>query len=99
MPLAGVAFYQWHATKDGQYSLYGRGLENENFLRTSQIDMTEASCNEVYSSAGYGSSLANFPNTPLGGDMVFSDDGGSHQLASTSGSLAAGYQAALKVAV
>ncbi|WP_154606379.1 MULTISPECIES: hypothetical protein [Arthrobacter] len=47
MPLAGAAVYLWHATKDGEHSLYDRGLENENFLHTSQIAMTEASCNEA----------------------------------------------------
>lgn len=145
-PLAGAAVYLWHATKDGEYSLYDKGLENENFLRgvqeadangqlsfttifpgayngrwphihfevfesmsnataagqilrTSQIAMTEASCNEVYASSGYESSLTNFPNTPLAKDMVFGDDGGIHQLASTSGSVAAGYQAALNVII
>lgn len=144
--LAGAAVYLWHATKDGEYSLYDQGLENENFLRgvqeadangqlsfttifpgayngrwphihfevfesmsnatqagqilrTSQIAMTEASCNEVYASGGYESSLSNFPNTPLATDMVFGDDGGIHQLASTSGSVATGYQAALNVII
>lgn len=145
-PLAGAAVYLWHATRDGKYSLYDQGLENENFLRgvqeadangqltfttifpgayngrwphihfevfesmsnatsagqilrTSQIAMTEASCNEVYASTGYETSQQNFPNTPLAGDMVFGDDGGIHQLASTSGSVAAGYTAALNVII
>lgn len=145
-PLAGAAVYLWHATRDGKYSLYDQGLENENFLRgvqeadangqltfttifpgayngrwphmhfevfesmsnatsagqilrTSQIAMTEASCNEVYASAGYESSQQNFPNTTLASDMVFGDDGGIHQLASTTGSVAAGYTAALNVII
>ncbi|MBP2413126.1 protocatechuate 3,4-dioxygenase beta subunit [Arthrobacter stackebrandtii] len=145
-PLAGAAVYLWHATRDGKYSLYDQGLENENFLRgvqetdangrlsfttifpgayngrwphihfevfesmsnatsagqilrTSQIAMTEASCNEVYATAGYESSLQNFPRTPLARDMVFGDDGGIHQLASTSGSAADGYSAALNVVI
>ena len=145
-PLAGAAVYLWHATRDGKYSLYDQGLENENFLRgvqeadangqlsfttifpgayngrwphihfevfesmsnataagqilrTSQIAMTEASCNEVYATAGYESSRENFPRTPLARDMVFGDDGGIHQLASTSGTAAAGYSAALNVII
>lgn len=145
-PLSGAAVYLWHATRDGKYSLYDQGLENENFLRgvqeadangqltfttifpgayngrwphihfevfesmsnatsagqilrTSQIAMTESSCNEVYASAGYASSKQNFPNTTLASDMVFGDDGDIHQLASTAGSVAAGYTAALNVII
>lgn len=145
-PLSGAAVYLWHATKDGEYSLYDSGLENENFLRgvqeadangqlsfttifpgayngrwphihfevfesmsnatsagqilrTSQIAMTEASSNLVYATAGYESSLSNFPNTPLASDNVFGDDGGIHQLATTAGSVAAGFQAALNVII
>jgi protocatechuate 3,4-dioxygenase beta subunit len=32
-PLAGAAVYAWHCDRDGRYSLYDAGLENENFLR------------------------------------------------------------------
>jgi protocatechuate 3,4-dioxygenase beta subunit len=31
--MEGAAVYLWHCTRDGQYSLYGQGLEDENFLR------------------------------------------------------------------
>lgn len=143
-PLAGAAVYLWHATRDGEYSLYD--LPEENFLRgvqeadangqvtftsifpgayngrwphihfevfesvsnatsagqilrTSQIAMTEASCKEVYATAGYESSARNFPNTPLAQDNVFGDDGGIHQLATTSGSAASGFTAALNVTI
>lgn len=143
-PLAGAAVYLWHATRDGEYSLYD--LPEENFLRgvqeadakgqvtftsifpgayngrwphihfevfesmsnatsagqilrTSQIAMTEASCNEVYATAGYESSAKNFPKTPLAQDNVFGDDGGIHQLATTSGSAAGGFTAALNVTI
>jgi protocatechuate 3,4-dioxygenase beta subunit len=33
VPLAGAAVYAWHCDRDGKYSLYDSGLENENFLR------------------------------------------------------------------
>jgi protocatechuate 3,4-dioxygenase beta subunit len=33
VPLAGAAVYAWHCDKEGRYSLYDSGLENENFLR------------------------------------------------------------------
>ena len=32
-PLAGAAVYAWHCDRDGKYSMYDAGLENENFLR------------------------------------------------------------------
>lgn len=46
-PPAEAGVYLWQATKDGEYSLYDRGLTYENFLRTSQIAMTVASCNHA----------------------------------------------------
>ena len=33
----GVAVYVWHCTREGGYSMYSEGLENENFLRGVQI--------------------------------------------------------------
>lgn len=32
-PLAGAAVYAWHCDRDGRYSLYDSGLQNENYLR------------------------------------------------------------------
>lgn len=36
-PFAGVAVYVWHCDRDGNYSMYSSGLENENYLRGVQI--------------------------------------------------------------
>lgn len=36
-PLAGYAIYIWHCTRDGAYSLYSSGVQNENFLRGVQV--------------------------------------------------------------
>jgi protocatechuate 3,4-dioxygenase beta subunit len=36
-PFAGVAVYVWHCTREGGYSLYSQGVENQNFLRGVQI--------------------------------------------------------------
>ena len=33
----GVAVYVWHCDRDGQYSMYADGLENENYLRGVQV--------------------------------------------------------------
>lgn len=68
-------------------------------LRVSQIALTDAACNEVYATAGYETSARNFPNTTLQSDNVFGDDGGIYQLAAMSGSVSAGYTAALNVTV
>ncbi|WGM20569.1 intradiol ring-cleavage dioxygenase [Paenarthrobacter sp. OM7] len=32
-PLAGAAVYVWHCDRNGKYSLYDSGLENQNYLR------------------------------------------------------------------
>jgi protocatechuate 3,4-dioxygenase beta subunit len=32
-PFAGAAIYAWHCDRDGGYSMYGAGLEGENYLR------------------------------------------------------------------
>jgi protocatechuate 3,4-dioxygenase beta subunit len=145
-PLAGAAVYAWHCDREGRYSMYDSGLQNENYLRgvqeadangqvtfktiypgaysgrwphihfevfesmsnataagqvlaVSQIALTDAACKEVYASAGYESSAQNFPRTTLKSDNVFGDDGGIYQLATMSGSVAAGYAAGLNVTV
>ncbi|MGJ3224856.1 intradiol ring-cleavage dioxygenase [Micromonospora aurantiaca (nom. illeg.)] len=36
-PFAGVAVYVWHCDRDGNYSMYSGGLEDENYLRGVQI--------------------------------------------------------------
>jgi len=36
-PFEGVAVYVWHCTREGGYSMYSQGVENENFLRGVQI--------------------------------------------------------------
>ncbi|GAB3994579.1 intradiol ring-cleavage dioxygenase [Glycomyces albus] len=33
----GVAVYVWHCNRDGEYSMYSEGLEDENYLRGVQI--------------------------------------------------------------
>ena len=32
-PLAGAAVYLWHCDREGRYSMYSEGVENENYLR------------------------------------------------------------------
>ena len=37
VPFEGVAVYVWHCDREGRYSLYSDGVENENYLRGVQI--------------------------------------------------------------
>lgn len=36
-PLPGAAVYLWHCTREGGYSMYSAGVEDENFLRGVQV--------------------------------------------------------------
>ena len=36
-PFAGVAVYAWHCDREGRYSMYSEGVENENYLRGVQV--------------------------------------------------------------
>ena len=70
-----------------------------NKLKTSQIAFPTEVCSTVYNSAsGYSASIANLAAISFSSDNVFSD-GVSTQLASLSGSVAAGYSATLRVGI
>ncbi len=70
-----------------------------NKLKTSQIALPTDVCTAVYNSAaGYGASVANLNQTSFATDNVFSD-GVTTQLATMSGSVAAGYAALLTVGI
>ena len=144
--LTEAAVYAWHCDSKGGYSIYGSGLEDENYLRgvqpvdesgtatftsifpgcypgrwphihfevypsvsgaidsgpivkTSQIALPRDASEAVYATDGYGRSLANLSGLSLAGDGVFGDDGGIHQIATMSGSVAAGYTASLTIGV
>ncbi|HEY9354739.1 MAG TPA: 3,4-dioxygenase subunit beta [Arthrobacter sp.] len=68
-------------------------------LAVSQVALTQTACDDVYATAGYGTSARNFPRTTLKSDNVFGDDGGIYQLATMTGSAAAGYSAGLNVTI
>jgi len=36
-PLEGAAVYLWHCDRDGNYSMYSEGIEDENYLRGVQV--------------------------------------------------------------
>ena len=68
-------------------------------MKTSQIALPEEANALVFATAGYEQSVRNAAQVTLAGDNVFGDDGGIHQIASMSGSVADGYTAALTIGV
>ncbi len=58
--LAGYAVYLWHCTRDGLYSLYSNGVQNENFLRGVQI--TDASGNATFTTVFPGCYAGRYPH-------------------------------------
>ncbi|WP_461476380.1 intradiol ring-cleavage dioxygenase [Microbacterium sp. HJ5] len=68
-------------------------------VKTSQIALPDEANAAVYATTGYERSVQNAARVSLQGDMVFGDDGGIHQMATMSGSVAAGYRAALTIGV
>ncbi len=69
-----------------------------NKIATSQIALPKAANDLVYATAGYESSVRNAAQVSLASDNVFSD-GSALELATVSGSVAAGLKASLTVAV
>ncbi|KQM82640.1 intradiol ring-cleavage dioxygenase [Agromyces sp. Leaf222] len=81
------------------YSDVATAVASGPIVKTSQIALPEEANALVYATAGYEQSVRNMAQTSLASDNVFSDDGGIHQIANMSGSVAAGYAAALTIGV
>lgn len=73
--------------------------DSTNAISTSQLALPKNICDAVYATAGYERSVTNLAGVTLATDDVFGDDGGIHQIASVTGSLDAGYVAALTVPI
>lgn len=144
MPSAAV--YAWHCDREGRYSMYSQGIQDENYLRgvlaadatgtveftsvfpgcysgrwphlhfevyesvaaatsgqqplkTSQLAFPQSVCETVYATSGYDASVVNLARLSLSSDNVFGDDGGTHQLATVTGSTTDGYRATLTVPI
>lgn len=67
-------------------------------VKTSQLALPEATCDEVYATSGYEASVQNLASTSLQTDNVFGD-GSSLQVATLTGDPASGYVATLQVGV
>ena len=68
-------------------------------VKTSQIALPDEANALVYATSGYEQSVRNASQISLQSDNVFGDDGGIHQIATMSGSVAAGYTASLTIGV
>jgi protocatechuate 3,4-dioxygenase beta subunit len=68
-------------------------------VKTSQIALPEDVSKVVYAADGYSASVGNLGRVSLSSDMVFGDDSAARELATVTGSVAAGYQASLTLAV
>lgn len=81
------------------YSDVANAVASGPIVKTSQIALPEEANAQVYATAGYEQSVRNVSRVSLAGDNVFGDDGGIHQIATMSGSAAAGYTAVLTIGV
>ena len=69
-----------------------------NKTATSQIALPKETCDQVYATSGYTSSVSNLARVSLASDNVFSD-GSALELATVTGSVDSGFTAALTIAV
>ena len=68
-------------------------------VRTSQLALPAAACQAVYATTGYSASVSNFSRVSLASDNVFGEDQAAKQLPTVTGSVGAGYAAALTVGI
>ncbi|MEA9985207.1 MULTISPECIES: intradiol ring-cleavage dioxygenase [Subtercola] len=81
------------------YANVATAVASGPIVKTSQIAMPKETCDVVYATSGYAQSVKNLASVSLSTDNVFSDDGAIHQIATVSGSVDAGFTAALTVGV
>ncbi|HEX8495666.1 MAG TPA: hypothetical protein VF661_00615, partial [Actinomycetales bacterium] len=68
-------------------------------IATSQVALPKDSCDAVYATTGYESSVRTLAQVSLDSDNVFGDDGGASQLATVTGDVGAGYTVSLPVRI
>jgi protocatechuate 3,4-dioxygenase beta subunit len=73
-------------------------LSASNLLKTSQMALPQAACEDAYLAVGYETSLANLTRASLESDNVFAD-GWEQQLGTAAGDDAAGRSLSLTVSV
>jgi protocatechuate 3,4-dioxygenase beta subunit len=80
------------------YSSAASATSGSAAIATSQLALPKAVCDAVYATSGYSASVTNLSRVTLGSDMVFAD-GATLEIPTVTGSVAAGYAAALTIAV
>jgi protocatechuate 3,4-dioxygenase beta subunit len=80
------------------YQSVSAATKVSNKIATSQIALPKATCDLVYATAGYETSVRNLSSISLATDGIFSD-GASLELATCSGSVANGITAALTIGI
>lgn len=82
------------------YTSLAAATSGRNANKISQLALPQEACSTVYNGdSRYSSSIRNLAAITLASDNVFGNDSGASQLATASGSVSAGYTAALKVGV
>jgi protocatechuate 3,4-dioxygenase beta subunit len=82
------------------YPNLASATSGNNDVKTSQLALPAAACNQVYGVAsGYGTSVSNFAAISLSSDNVFSDDSAAAQLATVTGDVTNGFAATLQVGI
>ncbi|RZL67017.1 MAG: 3,4-dioxygenase subunit beta, partial [Rhodococcus sp. (in: high G+C Gram-positive bacteria)] len=81
------------------YSSVADATSSGPIVKTSQLALPEAACNAAYEDSAYDSTRSNLGNISLMSDGIFGDDGGIHQLATVTGSVADGFVANLTIGV
>jgi len=80
------------------YPSLAKATDSANKIATSQLALPKDACDAVYATDGYSTSIRNLAQTSLDSDNVFRD-GYASQIATVTGSVSAGYAAALAVPV
>jgi protocatechuate 3,4-dioxygenase beta subunit len=80
------------------YASVAAATSGNNKVAVSQLAMPKAACDAVYATTGYAQSVSNLSQVSLATDMVFSD-GATLEIPTMTGSVAAGYTAALTAAI
>ena len=81
------------------YSDVGAAVSSGTPLATSQIALPKVTCDLVYASVGYSTSVSNMQKISLESDFVFRDDGAIHELGTITGTVASGLTVTLHVPV
>ena len=81
------------------YPSLDKATSQGNRIATSQIALPADTCQAVYATDGYASSIETFSQVSLATDMVFAEDQAAHQLGTISGSIGDGLTVELAVAV